>query len=106
MCRDTRFVPGGAATEIELARQLHKLGESSPGLDQYAIKHYADAFEIFPRILAENAGLNSTDVISSLYASHQAGNVNDGVDVDVVGLESKILSNLEFLIFFSQSFGV
>jgi len=82
ICRNGRFVPGAGATEIELARHLRTFGESSPGLDQYAIKKYAEAFEIFPRILAENAGLVSMEVISSLYASHQNGNINEGVDVE------------------------
>ncbi|GAB9463860.1 T-complex protein 1, theta subunit [Globisporangium polare] len=81
-CKDPRFVAGAGATEVELSRQVKNFGEATPGLDQYAIKKFGDALEIVPRILAENAGKMATEVISSLYAAHAAGNVNAGVDVD------------------------
>lgn len=82
LIRDSRLVPGGGATEIELARQLQTFGDSAPGLDQYAIKKYAEAFEVVPRTLADNAGINSIDIISSLYAAHQGGKTTDGIDID------------------------
>ncbi|GMP68971.1 hypothetical protein CsSME_00028398 [Camellia sinensis var. sinensis] len=37
MCRDSRMVPGAAATEIELARRLKEFSFKETGLDQYAI---------------------------------------------------------------------
>jgi T-complex protein 1 subunit theta len=61
---------------------LVSFGDSAPGLDQYAIKKYAEAFEVIPRTLSENAGLNALEIISSLYAAHQAGKVSAGIDVD------------------------
>lgn len=82
MCRDNRFVAGAGAVEIELAKRLAQYGDSTPGLVQYAIKKYAEAFEVIPRTLAENSGLKATDVLSNLYASHQKGNIHDGVDVE------------------------
>lgn len=82
-CKDARFVAGAGAAEVELSRQVKSFGEATPGLDQYAIKKFGDALEVVPRILAENAGKMATEVLSSLYAAHAAGNVNAGVDVDV-----------------------
>jgi len=79
LIRDPRLVPGAGATEIEIARQLESFGDSSPGLDQYAIKKFAEAFEIIPRTLAENAGVSSIEIISSLYATHQAGKTDAGI---------------------------
>ena len=38
---DGRLCPGGGATEIEAGRQLYTIGESRPGMDQYAIKKFA-----------------------------------------------------------------
>lgn len=70
MTRDGRFVAGAAAAEIELAKRLQTFGSETPGLGQYAIKKFAEAFEVVPRTLAENAGLQSIEVISSLYAAH------------------------------------
>ncbi|KAI9364428.1 chaperonin Cpn60/TCP-1 family [Zopfochytrium polystomum] len=80
--KDGRLLPGAGATEIELARQLAAFGERTPGINQYAIKKFAEAFEVIPRTLADNAGLDSTEVISKLYAAHQAGQTNVGVNIE------------------------
>ncbi|TDH68583.1 hypothetical protein CCR75_000972 [Bremia lactucae] len=82
LCRDNRLVSGAGSTEIELSRQIRSYGDATPGLDQYAIKKFGDALEIVPRILAENSGQMATEVLSSLYAAHAAGNKHAGVDVD------------------------
>jgi T-complex protein 1 subunit theta len=50
-------------------------------LNQYAIKKYAEALEVIPRTLAENAGQDSTEVISKLYAAHQT-DLYAGVDIE------------------------
>eukprot|EP01100_Stratorugosa_tubuloviscum_P000804 TRINITY_DN117_c3_g3_i1.p1 TRINITY_DN117_c3_g3~~TRINITY_DN117_c3_g3_i1.p1 ORF type:complete len:553 (-),score=330.12 TRINITY_DN117_c3_g3_i1:117-1742(-) len=93
--RDARFVPGAGACEIELAKRLTTFGESTPGLEQYAIKKFAEAFEVIPRTLAENAGLTSTDIISSLYSAHHSGKVAEGIDVD----EGQIRSAIDMSVF-------
>jgi T-complex protein 1 subunit theta len=85
MVKDARFVAGAGATEIELARKIHAQGEASPGLDQYAIKKFAESLEVVPRTLAENAGHNATETISQLYAAHTGGKANEGVDVETGG---------------------
>lgn len=82
MCRDSRILPGAAATEIELARKLKEFSFKETGLDQYAIAKFAESFEMVPRILAENAGLNAMEIISSLYAEHAAGNTRVGIDLE------------------------
>lgn len=82
MCRDSRILPGAAATELELARKLKEFSFKETGLDQYAIAKFAESFEMVPRILAENAGLNAMEIISSLYAEHAAGNTKVGIDLE------------------------
>ncbi|XP_044298646.1 T-complex protein 1 subunit theta isoform X1 [Varanus komodoensis] len=82
LTRDKRLVPGGGATEIELAKQITSYGETCPGLDQYAIKKFAEAFEAIPRALAENSGVKANELISKLYAVHQEGNKNVGFDIE------------------------
>jgi T-complex protein 1 subunit theta len=82
MCRDCKLVPGAGASEIELAKRLKEYGAREAGLVQYAIDKYADSLEVVPRILAENAGLNSTEIISSLYAAHAANRTSAGVDIE------------------------
>ncbi|KAE8677773.1 T-complex protein 1 subunit theta [Hibiscus syriacus] len=80
MCRDSRIVPGAAATEVELARRLKEFSFKETGLDQYAIAKFAESFELVPRTLAENAGLNPMDIISKLYEKHASGNTKVGID--------------------------
>ncbi|XP_043718635.1 T-complex protein 1 subunit theta-like isoform X2 [Telopea speciosissima] len=46
MCRDSRIVPGAAATEIELARKLKEFSFKETGLDQYAIPKFAESFKM------------------------------------------------------------
>ncbi|XP_052620860.1 T-complex protein 1 subunit epsilon-like [Lactuca sativa] len=52
--KDTRIVPGAAATEIELARKLKEFSFSETGLDQYVIGKFTESFEMIPKTLAEN----------------------------------------------------
>uniref|UniRef100_A0A2N9EFB2 CCT-theta n=1 Tax=Fagus sylvatica TaxID=28930 RepID=A0A2N9EFB2_FAGSY len=82
MCRDSRIVPGAAATEIELARRVKEFSFKETGLDQYAIAKFAESFEMVPKTLAENAGLNAMEIISSLYAEHASGNSKVGIDLE------------------------
>ncbi|XP_057768706.1 T-complex protein 1 subunit theta isoform X1 [Salvia miltiorrhiza] len=82
MCRDSRTVPGAAATEIELAKRLKEFSLKETGLDQYAIAKFAESFEMIPKTLAENAGLNAIEIISSLYAEHASGNTKVGIDLE------------------------
>ncbi|KAL8539760.1 hypothetical protein ACS0TY_001392 [Phlomoides rotata] len=82
MCRDSRIVPGAAATEIELAKRLKEFSFKETGLDQYAIAKFAESFEMIPKTLAENAGLNAIEIISSLYAEHASGNSKVGIDLE------------------------
>uniref|UniRef100_A0A665XBP6 T-complex protein 1 subunit theta n=1 Tax=Echeneis naucrates TaxID=173247 RepID=A0A665XBP6_ECHNA len=82
LVRDKRLVPGAGATEIELAKQITSYGESCPGLEQYAIKKFAEAFEALPRALAENSGVKGSELISKLYSAHHEGKKNFGFDIE------------------------
>eukprot|EP00750_Incisomonas_marina_P017100 INCI19852.1.p1 GENE.INCI19852.1~~INCI19852.1.p1 ORF type:complete len:548 (+),score=119.32 INCI19852.1:193-1836(+) len=77
---DKRLLAGAGAVEIECAQQLASLALTTPGLEQYAIKKFAEALEVVPRTLAENSGKLATDVISELYKQHSEGKVGVGVD--------------------------
>lgn len=63
---------------MELTKRLQWLRR----LDQYAIAKFAESFEMIPRTLAENAGLNAMEIISSLYAEHASGNAKVGIDLE------------------------
>ncbi|EGD76674.1 T-complex protein 1 subunit theta [Salpingoeca rosetta] len=81
LTKEQRFLPGGGATEIELARLITKFGDTCSGLEQYAIKSYAEALEVVPATLAENCGVKSREVVSNLYAAHENGEKNAGYDI-------------------------
>ncbi|KAJ5417673.1 uncharacterized protein N7487_001223 [Penicillium crustosum] len=68
--KDPRLVPGAGATEIELVERISNFADRTPGLPQYAIRKFAEAFEVVPRTLAESAGLDATEVLSRLYTAH------------------------------------
>ncbi|CAG8556302.1 1929_t:CDS:2 [Acaulospora morrowiae] len=81
--RDGRLVPGAGATEMELTKRLLSFGEKTPGINQHSIKSFAEALEVFPRTLAENAGLDATQILSKLYAAHHQDDSGViGVDVE------------------------
>lgn len=65
-----KVVAGAGAPEIELAKELRKYSQSLSGREQLAVQAFADAVEIVPRTLAENAGLDPIDVMTELKAAH------------------------------------
>jgi T-complex protein 1 subunit theta len=71
LTKDPRLVPGAGATEMQLVERISAFADRTPGLPQYAIRKYAEAFEVIPRTLAESAGLDATEVLARLYTAHQ-----------------------------------
>ena len=57
---------------IELAKKLREYGQTIKGRHQLAINAFADALEVIPRVLAENAGLDPIDIITELKAKHES----------------------------------
>jgi T-complex protein 1 subunit theta len=82
LLREGRLVPGAGAAEIELASRISTFGGKTAGLAQHSIRRWAEAMEVVPRTLAENAGLNAEDVVSALYKAHADGQTDAGVDID------------------------
>ena len=79
---------GGGACEIDLVKQLRDYGESVSGREQLAILKYAEALEIIPKTLIENAGLDTINLIADLKAAHEDSpfmgvNVFEGKAVDM-----------------------
>jgi T-complex protein 1 subunit theta len=57
LLKDGRLVPGAGATEIELSRRVETYGSTLKGLPQHSVKRFAEALEVVPLMLADNAGL-------------------------------------------------
>ncbi|MCD6537975.1 thermosome subunit, partial [Candidatus Bathyarchaeota archaeon] len=79
--QEPKILAGGGAPEIEIAKYLREYAESLPGREQLAAQSFAEAIEVVPTTLAENAGLDPIDIISDLRAAHGRGEVWAGVDV-------------------------
>jgi len=79
--QEPKIVIGGGAPEVEVARALREFAETLPGREQLAVQSYAEAVEVVPTTLGENAGLDPIDIISDLRAYHEKGQKWAGVDV-------------------------
>lgn len=75
------MISGGGAPEIEIAQKLAAYANTTFGLDQYCLRAFADAFEVIPYTLAENAGLNPIDVVTELRALHAKNMINAGINI-------------------------
>ncbi len=75
-------VAGAGSPEIELHKGLKAFAGTVKGREQMAVDAFADAVEVIPRTLAENAGLDPIDVLVELRAAHDKGHTNMGINVD------------------------
>ncbi|MCU4973686.1 thermosome subunit beta [Halobacteria archaeon AArc-m2/3/4] len=78
---DGRVLAGGGAIEVELASRLRDYADSVSGREQLAVEAFADSLELVPRVLAENAGLDSIDTLVDLRAAHESGDQRAGLNV-------------------------
>merc|ERR1712159_620863 len=72
---------GGGAPEIELAIRLAEYAKTLEGQESYCVRAFAEAFEIVPYTLAENAGLNAMNIVTELRNRHVNGERFDGINV-------------------------
>jgi len=76
-----KIVGGAGSTEVELSRNLRHFANSLSGREQLAVQAFADSVEVIPKTLAENAGLDSIDILTELKAMHDKGKKWAGIDV-------------------------
>ena len=73
-------VAGGGAPEEYLASHLKEWADRFEGREQLAIKKYAEALEIIPLTIAENAGMDPINTMVTLRAKHSQGKKWTGID--------------------------
>jgi len=78
------LIVGGGAPEIEVSIQLEKHANTLSGLEPYCFRAYADALEVVPYTLAENAGLNPISIVTELRNKHETGEKTAGINVKKV----------------------
>jgi len=92
---DPRIVAGGGAPEIEAARKLRRYAEGLAGRERLAVAAFAEALEVIPTTLIENAGMDPIDTISDMQARHENGDLWVGLN----GLEGKISDMTEINVY-------
>merc|ERR1719245_103709 len=75
------LIAGGGAPETELYLKLMDYANTLVGADAYCFKAFAEALEVIPYTLAENAGLNPIATVTELRNRHAQGEVNSGINV-------------------------
>uniref|UniRef100_A0A452FEJ8 T-complex protein 1 subunit delta n=1 Tax=Capra hircus TaxID=9925 RepID=A0A452FEJ8_CAPHI len=88
------LIAGGGAPEIELALRLTEYSRTLSGMESYCIRAFADAMEVIPSTLAENAGLNPISTVTELRNRHAQGEKTTGIKVRKGGI-SNILEELD-----------
>lgn len=75
------LIAGGGAPEIELALRLTEYSRTLSGMESYCVRAFADAMEVIPSTLAENAGLNPISTVTELRNRHAQGEKTTGINV-------------------------
>jgi len=75
------LIGGGGAPEIHVSRMLSQYAQGLTGMEAYCFQAYADALEVIPTTLDENAGLNPIAIVTELRNRHALGERNAGINV-------------------------
>jgi len=94
-----RLAPGGGATEMAVSVGLTAKARTIEGVEAWGIRAIADAMEIIPRTLIQNAGGNPIRVLTELRAKHAAGEHTWGID----GNTGKLVDMRKYGLFESAS---
>lgn len=89
------LLAGGGAPEIEISLKLTELARLVTGVDAYCYRAFAQALEVIPLTLAENAGLNPITTVTELRNRHSQGEVSAGINVRKVIFKNRICINVQ-----------
>ena len=81
LVKEKALIAGGGAPEVEVSRILTKEATKLSGVEQFVYQEFAQALEVIPTTLAENAGLNPINVVTDLRNRHENGEKNAGISV-------------------------
>ena len=79
--KDSRVVLGGGCPEMIMSKAVDELAAKTPGKRSLAMEGFAKALRAIPTIICENAGLDSSEIVSQLRASHAEGERRMGVNI-------------------------
>lgn len=75
------LIAGGGAPEIEVSQRLMEYSKTLKGMEAYCFYAFAEALEVIPTTLAENAGLNPIRIVTELRKLHAEGDKTAGINV-------------------------
>ena len=78
---DGKMTAGGGAAATAIAMELRDYAPSVGGREQMAIEAFANAIEIIPKTLSENAGLDPIDMMLEIRNAHKKGKKYAGINV-------------------------
>ena len=81
LLRKPLMIVGGGAAEAHIAVRLAQYAQTVSGASAFCLAAYAEALEVIPCILAENAGQFPVPVLAELKKRHAAGDVHAGISV-------------------------
>ncbi|ONM51135.1 T-complex protein 1 subunit epsilon [Zea mays] len=86
LIRNNSIVYGGGSAEISCSIAVETAADRHPGVEQYAIRSFADALDAVPLALAENSGLSPIDTLTAVKAQQvKESNPHCGIDCNDVG---------------------
>ena len=88
------LVPGGGAPEMEMSVRLMQLSRTLVGAQSICIRSFAEALDIVPYTLAENAGLNPINIVTDLRNRHVSGDKYAGINVRRGGVSNMLEENV------------
>jgi thermosome len=91
---DGKMTAGGGAAATAIAMTLRDYATTVGGREQMAIEAFANAIEIIPKTLSENAGLDPIDMMLEIRNAHKKGNKYAGVNVFNGKIEDMIKNNV------------
>ena len=75
------LIAGGGAPEVEVSQRLMDYSKTLDGMQAYCFQAFAEALEVIPTTLAENAGLNPIRIVTELRNLHAKGDKTAGINV-------------------------
>lgn len=82
--KEPRVLYGGGWAEMRMARAIEEAAKKTPGKKSLAMEAFARALRQIPATIADNAGLDSADIVSTLRAAHGADPTSTRQGVDVI----------------------
>lgn len=75
------LIAGGGAPEMEVSLRLGERARTLRGLESHCVRAFAEALEVVPYTLAENAGLHPIATVTELRNKHAQGERDSGINV-------------------------